>query len=407
MKAVLRKCTQIKNRLTRLQDNEPVTKLALVIILLLDVFVLSIIFGGLEDHTQQLTSPGEYFPSACRRAFISQQWTQANRMDKLQRLVLTDYNRYSYRHKSIFSASRISDMHPACQSFYQQARAIVNKEELKAQFVKRQSILNQKKELAERYDKQNEAYDSSLLETIAHQQPSQRQYMAEAMKDISTEIDRREQQLNELDNAISQEPAVAQFWTLIFAGDAGRRETLIQDLNRFEKIYLFRELLWQLLFLAPLLAVFWLWHSGSIKKKRALQGLIAAHLIIVAAIPVLFKVIEVALELIPFHFFEDLFSLLQRLHIIALWHYGVILLGIALGAALIMLSQKKLFNKERLYQKRISKGACFACGKGLPGHGSAACPFCGAAQVQPCTACGRPTHIQGSYCTSCGEKQHA
>ena len=71
MRSFLKKIVGFKNKLTRLNDDEPVTMLALAIIILLDVFILSIIFGGLDDHTDQLTSPADYFPYQCRQVFIT------------------------------------------------------------------------------------------------------------------------------------------------------------------------------------------------------------------------------------------------------------------------------------------------------------------------------------------------
>ena len=75
-------------------------------------------------------------------------------------------------------------------------------------------------------------------------------------------------QIKDLNGKISSDPLVKGFLELARPGDASRREGLISDINRFEKLYLFRELLWQLLFLLPLLAVFSIWHVKSMKKTR-------------------------------------------------------------------------------------------------------------------------------------------
>lgn len=405
MRSFLKKLTGVKNTLTRLNDQEPMTKLALAIIILLDLFILAIIFGGLNDHTDQLTSPDEYFPTQCRQVFITQDWTQANKITKLQQLVLTDYNNYSYRHESPFEQSKIAKMHPLCSEFYEKIRLIAGNGALKNLFVERQQAAKKKDELVKQYDKENEVYDTKLLENIAGQDNGELSSMANFMKAKGREIDRLKGQLEELNGRIDRDALVKDFWELARPGDAVRRESLVRDLNRFEKIYLFRELLWQLLFLLPLLVVFCLWHAKSIKKTRNIQGLISAHLIVVVSIPILIKVVEVVLELVPFHFFKDLFAVLERWHIIALWHYLVIILAIGVALFCVFIIQKKLCSRESLYKKRLSKGACYVCGKTLPEKKTVACPFCGAKQLQKCTGCGADTYIAGKFCTNCGQEQ--
>jgi len=407
MRPSLKKMTDFKNKLTRLNDGEPVTKPALAVIIFLDVFILSIIFGGLADHTRQLTSPDEYFPHQCRQAFIEKDWTQANKMAKLQQLVLTDYNRYSYRHDSPFEVSRIRKMHPLCGEFYKQARLIADSGALKDLFVNRQQTAKKKDQLVKQYDRENEVYDTKLLEKIEDKSSSELSSMADSLKNKAAEIDRLDARVKDLDTSINSDPLVKDSWSLIRPGEGSRRESLIVDLNRFERIYLFKELMWQLLFLLPLLTVFCVWHAMSVKRDGRIQGLISAHLVVVASIPIVIKVGDVVLELIPYHFFKELFDLLERLHIIALWHYFVIIASVAIAVLCIFIIQRKVFSKARLHEKRLSRGACHSCGRTLPERKSTVCPFCGEKQLRKCTECGADTYVTGMYCIHCGQEQTA
>lgn len=405
MKSFFKKIKGLKDKLTQLSDQEPITKLALVIIILLDIFILSIIFGGLEDHTNQLTSPAEYFPYQCKQVFLRKDWTQANKILKLQQLVLSDYNNYSYQHDNPFEKSKIAKMHPLCGEFFEQIGLIAEDDTLKALFIARQQASKKKDQLVRQYDKENEVYDTKLLEEIAGKDSDELSSMAQSMKTKGRAIDRLDASIKNLNGKINGAPLVKGFWILTRPGDATRRESLIADLNHFDKAYLFREFLWQLLFLLPLLAIFSIWHAKSVKMDRNIQGLISAHLLVVASIPIILKVMGVVLELIPNHFFKNLFKLLEQLHVIALWHYFVILLAIGVALLCVFIIQKKIFNKERLYQKRLSKGTCYSCGKTLPDRKSAACPFCGTKQLQKCTSCDSDTYITGKFCAECGQEQ--
>ncbi len=70
---------------------------------------------------------------------------------------------------------------------------------------------------------------------------------------------------------------------------------------------------------------------------------------------------------------------------------------------LIYIFQKKLFSREKLIERRISKGECQQCGKHLPA-GSTACPFCGFVQYKPCSKCNNQMHVHGKFCRECGQQ---
>lgn len=400
---LIRRISGFRRRLTWLSDDEPITALALAVLVLLDVFILSIIFSGLNDHTRQLTSPIEYFPSQCRQLFIDMDWTPANRMEKLQALILEDYRHYSYRQERSFDADRIRNMHELCGSFFEQARRIAEDGALKGMFVERQQASRNKAELVQHYDQEHKVYNTKLLEDMAQRNPGNLVSMEAALKQKAGQIELLNAQVEDLDARIGSHSLVEEFWELARPGDGSRRAGLIADLNRFERIYLFRELFWQLLFLVPLLAAFCVWHARSVKKGRMIQGLMSAHLVVVAAVPVVIKTGEVVLELIPFHFFRGLFRLFERLHIIAIWHYLVIILAVAVALFVVFIIQKKIFSQARLHEKRLSRGACHACGKVLPDRNAGTCPFCGKAQFRKCAGCGGDTHITGAYCVHCGQ----
>ncbi len=111
-----KKFTEFKNRLTSVSKEEPLNKLSLAVIIILDIFVLTFVFTGLDEHTQQLTTASEYMPSNARNIFIEQNWTTGNRISKLQPLILSDRNNSRYRYDSPFDAQKIKLMHPMSSS---------------------------------------------------------------------------------------------------------------------------------------------------------------------------------------------------------------------------------------------------------------------------------------------------
>jgi hypothetical protein len=393
-----------KKKLTRLDDQEPVSGLALAVIILLDIFVLSVIFGGLDKHAQQLTSPSEYFPYACRNVFLQDDWTQANKIENLQRLILIDYNNYSYLHESPFELVKLRRMHPLCRKFYENLRAIADKDALKSLFVDRQRAEKRYKQLSKQYARESNVYNTALLERMAGEDSPKKKNIATSVKAQGVEINRLKAQIQKLNEEINANPLVKEFWQLARPEDETQREKLIGDLNRFERFYLFRQFFWKILFLLPLFAIFFFWHKRSITKDRRVRGLLSAHLLVVASIPILLEMLHLILELIPTHFFKELFKWMERLHLVALWYYLSIILAVAGGLFLIFIIQKKIFTQKRLHQKRLTKGMCPFCGKKLPDSRATACPFCGEALFRECGKCQKPTYLVAPFCIHCGEK---
>ncbi len=215
------------------------------------------------------------------------------------------------------------------------------------------------------------------------------------IESLTSIISKTEQQIN-------ANPGVQALWVVV-SPENQNRQHVVDAFRKFERGYPLKELGWQLLFILPIFFVFYAWSSSSVKKDNRIQTLISSHLLVIASIPIVLKMIELVLDLIPNHFFKNLFKVLHSLHLIAIWHYVVILGAIALGLFLVYFIQKKVFNKQKVMQKRLMKGACVFCNKKLPPNASS-CPFCGSKQLEPCGNCHEETPTGGSYCIHCGTR---
>ena len=399
------KISAFKNRLTTVGNEEPLNKFSFVMILLLDIFVLTVLFQGLDDHTQQLTSPNEYMPYTARQVFIGQTWTPATRIPKLQGLVLSDRNNYSYRYNSIFESGKLERMHPLCRDFYEQVKLLSKDQALQTWFVDRQRLIKERKTAQSIFNKAKNAYDTHLLENIAEKDPSSDDVksISRQAKASTAQIEFLGSQISKTEKQINAHPGVQALWVATSPENQNRQQ-VVDDFRQFERWYPVKELGWQLLFILPIFFIFYAWSSRSVKKGNPIQTLISSHLLVIASLPIILKIIEVVLDLIPNHFFKNLFKVLRSLHLIAIWHYVVILGAIALGLFLVYFIQKKVFNKQKTIQKRLAKGACVSCNKKLPSH-ALSCPFCGTRQQEPCGNCGEETPIGGPYCIHCGTEQ--
>lgn len=388
-----------RTNLTRL-DDQPLGKAALVIILFLDLFILISIFDGLDDHTRQLTSPDEHIPQTCRQIVLDSRWNATNRLDNLSGIVLA-YSSSYYRIEE-----REQDLHRVCKPYIDLLDRIKRDKLLTNAFEDRTKFVHEASELRREINNLKGAYDTALLETLAGQQEGTAEVGAvrTQVRKKTTTLNTLTGQVAALDQRINNNTVIQQLWERLETLKEADRETLKEDLRRLHFWFPVKRLAMQLLFLLPLLIVFFLWNGASIRKGRGIQTLTSSHLLVVASIPVLFKVIETVYDIIPKKLLRKFIELLESLKLVAVWHYLVMALAIAGALFLIYIFQKKLFSREKLIERRIAKGQCQDCGKHLP-PGSPACPFCGFGQFRPCGQCGKPTLVYGKFCRECGTPQ--
>jgi hypothetical protein len=402
MKNIKESIFAFKDRLVNIGSEEPLSKLSLFVIIALDIFILSVVFQGLNEHTKQITSPDEYVPYECQEVFIRRNWSSNNFLTKLQPLVLSGHNNYSYKYDSRLEQVKTEVMHNSCREFYTKVKLVAENQKLKNLFIDRQETLKQRGQLNKSLNQSKDVYDTSLLENIADPKKDSNDLTAvkTSITSYKSEIEVVTQRLINTEKTINGEPLITELRGML-SPDNKLRQEIVNDFKKFQKVYPLKELGWQLVFMLPLFFVFYIWSSRSVKKNSKVQTLIATHLLVVASIPIILKVMEVVLDLIPLHFFKNLFKLLKSLHIIAIWHYVVILISVCATLFAVYVIQKKIFNKKRIQQKRLMKGACYSCGRKLP-NSEHTCPFCGTKQQTNCHRCHEKTYVCGDYCKNCG-----
>ena len=388
-----------RTNLTRL-DDQPLGKAALVIILFLDLFILISIFDGLDEHTRQLTSPDEHIPAACRQIVLDRTWGPTSRLEDLSAIVLA----YSTSYYPIEVEKQ--DLHPLCRPYVGLLDRIKKDKELSNAFEDRNGFVREAGELRREIDNLKGAYDTSLLESAAGQRDGMApvEIIRKQVREKTSALNTLTGQIASLEQRINGDATIRQLWELLGRLRDLDRDTLRADVRRLNFWFPVKRLAMQLVFLLPLAAAFYLWNGASIRKGRGVQALVSSHLLVVAAIPVLFKVIETVYDIIPKKLLRKLIELLESLKLVALWHYLVIALAVGGALFLIYVFQKKLFSREKLIERRIAKGQCQACGKQLPAL-SPACPFCGSTQFKACGQCGRQTLVHGKFCRECGAAQ--
>jgi hypothetical protein len=382
-------------------DQQPISAAALIIVVFLDLFILVSIFSGLDDHTGQLTSPDELIPDHCRNIVIDGNWNETNQLTRIADIASAYRNSYT---RSL--ATNHQQLHSGCVEATELISRIKNSKATAKELSDLTKMTDQISQTNQGLAQVNDAYQTSLLENIANR-PDQNNPagVSAAVTKGASNLDSLITERDKLAKSLAAKPSISTLFEYIDSVDEQQRERLITDLRAANFWFPVKRLGMELAFLLPLVLVFWFWNSRSIVANRPLQVLVTSHLLVVVFIPVIFKVTELVYDILPRKLLEKVITILESLHLIALWHYFLMAAAIILALALIYLFQQRLFSYEKSLQKRIAKGQCQDCGSKLPA-GCEACPHCGFHQFENCSSCDQPTYVHARYCIACGVERN-
>jgi len=396
------KLGELKSKLTQMAPNEPISKLAFVAIIFLDIFILITIFTWLEDHTKQLATLEDYIPYNCRDLVIgADQKTPENKVNLLKNYVVfnTPFAPSSYDYNQIPTSS----LHPVCG----QIKTYLDEINLKNSaindlYTSLNNAEQKRNQIQNELDIIKSNYDTQVLEKIANMESDAIKTQQERSSKTD-ELASLNSQIKNIQTTILANDKFKGIWDYITWNNAEKQKLLESDFAIAEFWYPIKKLFMELAFLLPLFIVFWIWNSRSIAKNSWVQSLISSHLLVIAFIPIFWKILETIFDIIPKRLIEKILEFLVSFKLLAIWYYILVLVWILVWILVVYIIQKKIFSRDKLDEKRLSNVDCWNCWKHLPPN-SIYCPFCGAHQFKNCPKCKKETPKTSKFCTICGFK---
>ena len=402
-----------KNRLTRIGTKEPLNFLSIVILIALDVFVLYNIFQGLGFQTKQLVSPREAIPYACQN-FTNIENSHITDESKVLTVLKNRGSYFSQSHlngkfasaRGIVNDANKAKLYKPCMEIYEVADILRSVPELQGLRSQIENTERKIRDLNNTIRNHRNSYDTLLLEQIANQQDrySLTDSRADKVKSdidrINDDVARANSEILDYKAQILQSSEAQRFLEVV-----NKNAKQIQKHDQYLKYwYPLKKLMFQLIFLLPLLILFFVLYKYSVKREKGILTLIFSHLLVIVCIPIVIEVFRLFFQILPFHFFANILEILEALGLITLWNYILIILGIFGALALIYFVQKKLFSQKRLALKRIHKKQCCHCGTRLEDKMNV-CYKCGEVHLKKCESCHHLTFKAGEYCQHCGSKK--
>ncbi|MGB3571885.1 MAG: hypothetical protein WBA01_07565 [Phormidesmis sp.] len=386
-------------------NHEPINKVSLIVIIILDLFILGSVFAGLDDISRWPLSPRMTYP-------CQQEWQQyrESTLDEKDYTVISqnlDFSPDGYTlDYQAASRGHLGEVSNICLQY----EAIADALNTSASQTIAKSINDTQAEVTSFSAKNAEIrqqYDSTLLEEIANQPRDQSINNVEAAQ-AKREIDQNNQAIAQRQTTLETLKS-----TLVKAPESQAFLSLLNDTDKFSSVsegyrkaafwYPSIQLLFQGLFLAPLIILASAAHRLAQRKNYGYIALISWHLLVIFCIPLLWKIFEFLqfgflLQWVA-DFLEILFGGLRFLV-----SYLQILLLPVVGFAIIKFFQKVVFNTRLQAANRVQNMRCISCAKKIREY-DVHCPHCSYLQYQECQNCHNLTYKHLPHCKHCGQDQ--
>ena len=386
-------------------QHEPLNKVSIVILLLVDFFVIFNVFSGLNSISDWPLSPSSEFP--CFSAYQNYQMAEnkGSLAFKATTIENLSYQNKIYPPQPVDNSPRLGQVSNLCNDYTRLSKAVNNTESVQLKnSIDR--LRNESSYLSQEIRTLESQYNSTLLEKIAGQAPDKSINKVNADR-VKSEIERRQNKI-----ADNQKQIIAQQTKLIQLPASDAYLKLLDNTAEYQAIekayqsaefwYPNQQLLLQALFILPLIIIAYLWHSTAVRKDFGLQALLSWHLLLIFCIPLILKVFEfIQFSNLVQIVVKSIIDLLGGLLFVA--SYTLILVIPLVGFGLIKLLQVWVFNPRVQAKKRIQKVRCINCNSKLR-LSDEYCPHCGFYQYVDCANCHQKTYKFTNYCSRCGHK---
>ncbi len=390
---------------SRKVNHEPINRVSLVVIVVLDLFILVSVFNGLADISRWPLSPTATYP--CQQPWQQYRESTSPEKDYIAINENLDFSPDGYTLSyQDSSRGRIGEVSNICLQYEATADALSTS----ASQTIAKSINDTQAEISSFTAKNSEIrqqYDSTLLEEIAGQSPDQSINNVEAAQ-AKREVDQNNQAIAQRQTTVETLQS-----TLVAAPESQAFLTLLSDTAKFNSVsegyrqasfwYPSIQLLFQSLFLLPLIFLAAIIHRLAQRRNYGYIALISWHLLVIFCIPLLWKIFEFFQLGFLFqwisNFLETLFGGLRFLV-----NYLQILLFPIIGFAIIKFFQKVVFNARLQAANRVQNMRCTSCAKKIREY-DVHCPHCSYSQYRECRNCHNLTYKHLPHCKHCGSDQ--
>jgi hypothetical protein len=416
---VINKLRRLLNRFFRKSsrlNHQPLNAPSLIVVVFIDIFILVNIFIGLNDISNWHLGPKQIQP--CYSEWNTYRDSKNPGKDyefiskSIGEIIDRDPDRTSrqaeYQRAQIGHLGKVSSVCLDYAGLQDKMRTPENQSTIRS--------IDTQLDKVTRLEASNRSirkqYDSTLLDRVAGQSPSQSINTVSAEKARQT-IDNNNSSINQIKQEVSQSKK-----TLLVQPTVLAVLSRLQDNSAFASIEKeYRHLaFWdpsvqigfQALFLVPLILISLFIHRFAVRKNYGLVALITWHLLIISAIPAVLKIFEFLQVGVLIQWIATTIGRIFGGLLFLVSYVQILLIPVA-GFALIKFIQRfskpTIVNPQVQAATRILESRCLSCAKKIRPQ-DAHCSHCGYQQYEECPNCHAITHRHMPHCTHCGSETH-
>ncbi|MBD2196219.1 MULTISPECIES: hypothetical protein [Calothrix] len=394
-------------RKSRTINNQPLNTVSLIVIILIDIFILVNVFTGLDDISRWHLSPAQTYPCYSEWQNYRTKTNQSKDYEIIRAALPSNLNQPSFQQTyQQAETGHLGKVSPTCLQYADvkdKVKNAANQQIIKTIDGQQNKISN----LEQKNRNIRAQYDSTLLDKIAGQSPSQsiNQISAEKAKQNLDENNRQIATLkSEITNLKNQLLAKAESVSyLAFLKDENKFAEVEKGYKQAAFWYPSIQLSFQSFFLLPLILIAFLVHSYAQRRRYGLIALISWHLLIIFFIPLILKIFEFLQVGALFTFLFDVINAIFG-GLLFLISYIYILLIPLVGFLIIKFFQQFVFNPKLQAANRVQNSRCINCAKKIR-RSDRHCPHCGYYQYMECPNCHELTYKHLPHCKHCGHVQ--
>jgi ABC-type multidrug transport system fused ATPase/permease subunit len=391
-------------------DNKLLNPVSLIVIIIVDIFILSNVFIGLDNISRWHITPSEAYPCVSEwRNYRDDKQADGKDYNLIASALSPKSEQTASNRNSLNNyKDRLGDVSTICLNYAE----LQDKVNIPAYRSIEQSIDNKQNKVAS-LEQANVSirsqYDSTLLEKIAGQKANQSINNVSAEKAKQTlaqnkvSITAFEKEITVLKESLLAKPESIDLIAAI--KDDSKYQVLTNEYQHASFWYPSIQLMFQALFLLPLLAIASFIHQLAVKKGAGLVALITWHLLVIFFIPLLLKIFEFLQVGVLLQLLIDIIGKLFG-GLLFLVSYLYIFIIPLVGFALIKIFQRfsPTSKIQDVMSMRFQNQLCLNCAKRIRPQ-DAHCPHCGYDQHVECPSCHQPTYKHLAHCKHCGSLQ--
>lgn len=384
---------------------EKLSRLTIIALIILDILVLSILCQGIYFQTRVLNNPSTKFPYACRNVLS----------DNLQ---IDDFNSSIYNssnYNSKYQNIKNLEVDVRCNLIFEKVKAVKENIDIKALKKQNDEFSKKSHELNNQISYLKDNYNTLLFEKISSQNADNSiiegnlttQNIKEKYEALQKELEKLNKQKEDLYNKFKEDNLVKDLAIYLDSN----KSSILDDIKKSEKYYSIKYELVILLFLIPLVLIFFYLMKNYLKKEKYILYIIFKNILIVSAIPTLISILRLINIFIPKIFLEKLLMFFYNLEIPFIVYYLAIVVAVLLFIFIIIRLQKKFKeHNEKLKNNKISfiesynKNLCNLCGNKVDYNTMNYCPSCQNQLKIECKNCGEKTIKGLDFCMVCSHK---